>query len=236
MLKTQARGKEYLFATFWCFTANCYFVSSRIFFSSCSREYWKSGWFKFWNIQKVKNLHCSSKQRTGHGLWTCYQLQMLGSKFAFRRVELFGAIQMHPNHEKYWLKRNVSSRVFNWKHRTSDRTSPKRVMQFRFLFDPLIRQAMKSKHLKGQLWPRVWDEKWSLCPTVSCDPACDTKNDHFAQRSVVTPRVRWKMITLPNGQLWSPKMYPPKLYSGPTIQSRSAARRAAQDLVLKKIQ
>ena len=30
----------------------------------------------------------------------------------------------------------------------------------------------------------------------------------------------------------SPKMYPPKLYSGPTIQSRSAARRAAQDLVL----
>ena len=26
-------------------------------------------------------------------------------------------------------------------------------------------------------------------------------------------------------------MYPPKLYSGPTIQSRSAARRAAQDLV-----
>ena len=29
------------------------------------------------------------------------------------------------------------------------------------------------------------------------------------------------------------KMYPPKLYSGPTIQSRSAARRAAQDLVVK---
>ena len=29
-------------------------------------------------------------------------------------------------------------------------------------------------------------------------------------------------------------MYPPKLYSGPTIQSRSAARRAAQDLVKKK--
>ena len=29
-------------------------------------------------------------------------------------------------------------------------------------------------------------------------------------------------------------MYPPKLYSGPTIQSRSAARRAAQDLVLTK--
>ena len=28
-------------------------------------------------------------------------------------------------------------------------------------------------------------------------------------------------------------MYPPKLYSGPTIQSRSAARRAAQDLVFK---
>ena len=32
----------------------------------------------------------------------------------------------------------------------------------------------------------------------------------------------------------SPKMYPPKLYSGPTIQSRFAARRAAQDLVLMK--
>ena len=30
-------------------------------------------------------------------------------------------------------------------------------------------------------------------------------------------------------------MNPPKLYSGPTIQSRSAARRAAQDLVVKKI-
>ena len=29
-------------------------------------------------------------------------------------------------------------------------------------------------------------------------------------------------------------MYPPKLYSGPTIQSRSAARRAAQDLVNTK--
>ena len=29
----------------------------------------------------------------------------------------------------------------------------------------------------------------------------------------------------------SPKMYPPKLYSGPTIQSRSTTRRAAQDLV-----
>merc|ERR1719323_1958501 len=29
------------------------------------------------------------------------------------------------------------------------------------------------------------------------------------------------------------KMYPPKLYPGPMIQSRSAARRAAQDLVLK---
>ena len=27
------------------------------------------------------------------------------------------------------------------------------------------------------------------------------------------------------------KIYPPKLYPGPTIQSRSAARRAAQDLV-----
>ena len=36
-----------------------------------------------------------------------------------------------------------------------------------------------SKHLKGQLWPRVWDEKWSLCPKVSCDPACETKNDLF---------------------------------------------------------
>ena len=31
-------------------------------------------------------------------------------------------------------------------------------------------------------------------------------------------------------------MYPPKLYSGLTIQSRSAARRAAQDLVLIMIQ
>ena len=30
------------------------------------------------------------------------------------------------------------------------------------------------------------------------------------------------------------KMYPPKLYPGPTIQSRSAARRAAQDLVVIK--
>ena len=30
------------------------------------------------------------------------------------------------------------------------------------------------------------------------------------------------------------KMYPPKLYPGPTIQSRSAARRAAQDLVCLK--
>ena len=29
------------------------------------------------------------------------------------------------------------------------------------------------------------------------------------------------------------EMYPPKLYSGPTIQSRSAARRAAQDLVIE---
>ena len=28
------------------------------------------------------------------------------------------------------------------------------------------------------------------------------------------------------------KMYPPKLYPGPTIHSRSAARRAAQDLVM----
>ena len=33
-----------------------------------------------------------------------------------------------------------------------------------------------------------------------------------------------------------PKMYPPKLYSGPTIQSRSAGRRAAQDLVQLSIQ
>ena len=32
----------------------------------------------------------------------------------------------------------------------------------------------------------------------------------------------------------SPKMYPRKLYSGPTIQSRSAARRAAEDLVISK--
>ena len=31
----------------------------------------------------------------------------------------------------------------------------------------------------------------------------------------------------------SPKMYPPELYSGPTIQSRSAVRRAAQDLVFQ---
>ena len=31
-------------------------------------------------------------------------------------------------------------------------------------------------------------------------------------------------------------MYPPKLYSGPTIQSRSAARRAAQDLVKQIVQ
>ena len=30
-------------------------------------------------------------------------------------------------------------------------------------------------------------------------------------------------------------MYPPKLYSGPTIQSRSAAQRAAQDLVFQNI-
>ena len=28
-----------------------------------------------------------------------------------------------------------------------------------------------------------------------------------------------------------PKMHPPKLYPGPTIQARSAAQRAAQDLV-----
>ena len=31
------------------------------------------------------------------------------------------------------------------------------------------------------------------------------------------------------------KLYPPKLYPGPTIQSRSAARRAAQDLVYLNI-
>ena len=31
------------------------------------------------------------------------------------------------------------------------------------------------------------------------------------------------------------KMYPPKLYPGPMIQSRSAARRAAQDLVLQNM-
>ena len=33
---------------------------------------------------------------------------------------------------------------------------------------------------------------------------------------------------------FSPECTQPKLYPGPTIQSRSAARRAAQDLVVKK--
>ena len=45
---------------------------------------------------------------------------------------------------------------------------------------------------------------------VSCDPALLTKNDHFQLDHLVSL---------------------PKLYSGPTIKSRSAARRAAQDLV-----
>ena len=71
----------------------------------------------------------------------------------------------------------------------------------------------KSKHLKGQLWPRLRDEKWALShsvswrsvvtpPTwrkiitfsscvmkVSCDPAWVTKNDHF-------------LILCHEGQLW----------------------------------
>ena len=81
-----------------------------------------------------------------------------------------------------------------------------------------------------------------------------TKNDHFAQRrSVVTPRVS-RLVSLtkndhfaqrtfsfqrsveaaclshdviPGFSWFSPKIYPPELYPGPMIQSRSAARRAA---------
>ena len=62
-----------------------------------------------------------------------------------------------------------------------------------------------SKHLKGQLWPRVSDVFVYL--------------NHQSDLLLNS----WE----------SPKMYPPKLYSGPTIQSRSAARRAAQDLVVE---
>ena len=46
----------------------------------------------------------------------------------------------------------------------------------------------------------------------------------------MTPRVSRFCLFLP----CTPSSFPPKLYSGPTIQSRSAARRVAQDLVYIK--
>ena len=48
----------------------------------------------------------------------------------------------------------------------------------------------------------------------------------------------WSNCFLRDGTSWCGRrgeMYPPKLYSGPTIQSRSAARRAAQDLVMQMV-
>ena len=78
------------------------------------------------------------------------------------------------------------------------------------------------------------DEKWALSHSVSW-------------WSVVTPHgwrkmstFRWRSVF--HGFSWFQvgfswffsKMYPAKLYPGPMIQSRSAARRAAQDLVYKK--
>ena len=72
----------------------------------------------------------------------------------------------------------------------------------------------KSKHLKGQLWPRVSDEKWALSHAVSW-------------RSVGSPREHFLIYTKggPNFLPWNA--------SWPD-NPRSAARRAAQDLVIFK--
>ena len=67
---------------------------------------------------------------------------------------------------------------------------------------------------------------------VSCDPACGTKNDHFAQRSVETPRVGQKMINLKKRDTGKRPTALARNASWPD-NPRSAARRAAQDLVIK---
>ena len=80
-------------------------------------------------------------------------------------------------------------------------------------------RLVKSKHLKGQLWPCVCEKKWSLC---RCDPTCVTKNDHFAPRStarraaqdlvvqmckkIMTPRNVWKLWFIQN--IWKLHLWP----------------------------
>ena len=64
--------------------------------------------------------------------------------------------------------------------------------------------------------------------SVSWNPLSVTKNQHFQSIRAECRRHearRWEHS----------KMYPPQMYPNPTIQSRSAARRAAQDLVFKTL-
>ena len=66
------------------------------------------------------------------------------------------------------------------------------------------------------------------CPEVSCDPVLVRFLLIPAPRSVVTPRQSELSAGGTKREVENtPKMYPPQLYPNPTIQSRSAARRAA---------
>ena len=81
----------------------------------------------------------------------------------------------------------------------------------------------KSKHLKGQLWPCVGNVFVYSCPIPLPGHLWPRFSDVFVYLNHQSDLLlnSWE----------SPKMYPPKLYSGPTIQSRSGGRRATQDLV-----
>ena len=76
----------------------------------------------------------------------------------------------------------------------------------------------ESKHLKGHLG-NVFAYS---CPTPLPGQLWPPLGNVFAYSCLLLNS--WE----------SPKMYPSKLYSGPTIQSRPAARRAAQGLVTEK--
>ena len=109
---------------------------------------------------------------------------------------------------------------------------------------------LQSKHLKGQLWPRVCDEICNVfaysCPAPLPGQFWPRVSDEKCLwRFSVTEGQLWPRVS-DKGQLWprvsdvkclwrfsvedggfSPECPRPKLYPGPTIQSRSAARRAA---------
>ena len=135
MLKAQ-KGKS-IFLQLFDISQQIAISSLQGYFSAAENIESQDG-LKIWNIQKLNILPRSIEHRTEHGLnilstadvvmkcqlwFFCCPLNwvqnLLSDGWSSLEQGYSIAIQMHPDHEKYWLKRNVSSilRVFDRKSR-----------------------------------------------------------------------------------------------------------------------